>query len=52
MAKSKLTHHELEAALRQAGCGSIHEVHYAILENSGVISVTRRGESSGQNLPG
>ncbi|MEI6565359.1 MAG: YetF domain-containing protein [Verrucomicrobiota bacterium] len=52
MAKSKLTHHELEAALRQAGCASIHEVHFAMLENSGVISVTRRGESSGQHPPG
>ncbi len=39
MAKSQLTHHELDAALRQAGCMSIAEVRSAILENNGVISV-------------
>lgn len=39
MAKSQLTHHELDAALRQAGCMAIGEVKSAILENNGVISV-------------
>lgn len=39
MAKSQLTHHELDAALRQAGCMSVSEVRSAILENNGVISV-------------
>jgi uncharacterized membrane protein YcaP (DUF421 family) len=39
MAKAQLTHQELHAALRQAGCASIEEVHSAILENNGVISV-------------
>ena len=39
MAKAKLTHHELDAALRQAGCTSIQDVHAAILENNGAISV-------------
>ncbi len=39
MAHAKLTHHELHAALRQAGCASINEIHTAILENNGSISV-------------
>jgi uncharacterized membrane protein YcaP (DUF421 family) len=44
MAAAKLTHHELNAALRQAGCASTEEVQSAILENSGSISVVpRRG---------
>jgi uncharacterized membrane protein YcaP (DUF421 family) len=42
MAKSQLTHHELDAALRQAGCAHIGECHSAILENNGAISVTAR----------
>ena len=42
MVAAKLTHHELNAALRQAGCLSVEEVHSAILENNGSISVTRR----------
>ncbi len=42
MAHAQLTHHELNAALRQAGCSSIAEVHYAILENNGSITVTAR----------
>ena len=47
MGRAQLTRHEVEAALRQAGCGSTHEVHYAILENNGSISVTRRGGNTG-----
>ena len=39
MEREKLTHHELNAALRAAGCSSIHEVHYAVLENTGQICV-------------
>ena len=39
MAKCQLTHHELDAALRQAGCDRIADVRSAILENNGVISV-------------
>jgi uncharacterized membrane protein YcaP (DUF421 family) len=42
MARAQLTHHELNAALRQAGCLSVAEVHCAILENNGTISVTQR----------
>jgi uncharacterized membrane protein YcaP (DUF421 family) len=39
MAKAQLTSHELDAALRQAGCGSVNDVHAAFLENNGTISV-------------
>lgn len=42
MAQAKLTHHELQAALRQAGCSCVAEVQSAILENNGVISVVQR----------
>ncbi len=40
--EASLTRHEVAAALRQAGCTSISEVHTAILENNGVITVTQR----------
>lgn len=39
MEREKLTHHELNAALRSAGCACVEQVHYAILENNGTISV-------------
>jgi uncharacterized membrane protein YcaP (DUF421 family) len=39
MAHAHLTHHELNAALRHAGCACVEDVHSAILENSGAISV-------------
>jgi uncharacterized membrane protein YcaP (DUF421 family) len=39
MRRAQLTHHELEAALRQAGCVGHHEVKLAMLENNGAISV-------------
>jgi len=42
MTRAQLTHHELNAALRQAGCLSVAEVHCAILENNGTITVTQR----------
>ena len=42
LAQAQLTHHELNAALRQAGCACIEEVHLALLENNGSISVTPR----------
>jgi uncharacterized membrane protein YcaP (DUF421 family) len=47
MAGAQLTHHELNSALRQAGCDCVADVHYAILENNGSISVTPRNKSSG-----
>jgi uncharacterized membrane protein YcaP (DUF421 family) len=40
--REKITHHELNAALRAAGCACVDEVHYAILENTGQITVHPR----------
>ncbi len=42
MQSERLTQDELDAAVRLAGCGSIHDVHFAILENNGQISVRAR----------
>lgn len=42
MHKEKITHHELMASLRASGCASITEVHFAILENNGRITVQAR----------
>jgi uncharacterized membrane protein YcaP (DUF421 family) len=39
---AKLTRHELNSALRQAGCDSVDEVRLAVLENNGSISVVPR----------
>ena len=47
MDREKLTHHELNAALRAAGCASVEEVRYAILENNGLISVQPHRASPG-----
>ncbi len=38
----KLTTHELMAALRRAGCCAVEDVHVAVLENNGQISVVPR----------
>ena len=52
----RLTHHELMAALRRAGCDAVGQVHTAVLENNGQISVTvrhaMRPTTSGLDLPG
>ena len=45
MKRAKLTHHELDAALRQAGCCSINEVHMAVLENNGALSVVPKSRA-------
>ena len=42
MNREQITHHELDAALRDAGCACIEEVHFAILENNGRITVQGR----------
>jgi uncharacterized membrane protein YcaP (DUF421 family) len=39
MARSQITHHELAAALRQAGCAEVGHCQSAMLENNGSISV-------------
>src|SRR5690348_15032937 len=42
MRDARLTHHELNAALRATGCACIEDVQYAVLENNGTISVVPR----------
>lgn len=42
LAKAGLTRHELNAALRRNGCASVDDVHTAILETNGSVSVTPR----------
>jgi uncharacterized membrane protein YcaP (DUF421 family) len=42
MANARLTHHELNAALRQSGYTCIEEIHSAVLENNGTISFVGR----------
>ena len=39
MRRAQITHHDLEAALRQNGCVGYHEVRLAMLENNCAISV-------------
>lgn len=42
MSHANITRHELNSALRRAGCSCVEEVHYAVLENNGAISVVAR----------
>jgi uncharacterized membrane protein YcaP (DUF421 family) len=42
MDQANITRHELNSALRQAGCACVEEVQYAVLENNGAISVVAR----------
>lgn len=42
LAKEKVTHHELAAALRAAGCPNIEAARHVILETNGSISVVHR----------
>lgn len=44
MDRANITRHELNSALRQAGCGCVEDVQYAVLENNGAISVVARKE--------
>jgi uncharacterized membrane protein YcaP (DUF421 family) len=39
---ASLTRHELDAALRAAGCADIGQVHVAVLENNGIVTVIPR----------
>ena len=39
LTRCQLTHHELNAALRQAGCATLTDVHAVFLETDGNISV-------------
>jgi uncharacterized membrane protein YcaP (DUF421 family) len=51
MNRAQLTHHELNAALRQSGCLCVEEVHFAVLENNGSITVTRKGDAPAAAAP-
>jgi uncharacterized membrane protein YcaP (DUF421 family) len=51
MKRERLTHHELNAALRAAGCLSVEEVHYAMIENNGQISVVPKKGPGGDAPP-
>jgi uncharacterized membrane protein YcaP (DUF421 family) len=42
LALNKITHNEIEAALRRSGISAVDNVHYAILETNGDISVKGR----------
>jgi uncharacterized membrane protein YcaP (DUF421 family) len=44
MDNAHLTQHELNAALRQAGCTCVEDVRSAFLENSGSISVIKKDQ--------
>ena len=46
MRRELLTHHELAAALRAAGCSEIEHIHVATLENNGQITVSLRPRST------
>jgi uncharacterized membrane protein YcaP (DUF421 family) len=47
LAHAKVTHHELEAALRQSGHARIDQVQTAILENNGAITVISLTQANG-----
>lgn len=51
MKRANLTHHELNAALRAAGCTCALDVQMAILENTGAISVVPRANATTVSAP-
>jgi uncharacterized membrane protein YcaP (DUF421 family) len=46
MRRERLTHHELNASLRAAGCACVEDVHYALIENNGQISILPKPKES------
>jgi len=46
LARAQLTHHELDAALRQSGYTCVENVRSAILENNGSITVIPRAPAA------
>src|SRR5262245_50956247 len=48
LAQAQLTHHELDAALRQSGYACIDDVQRAILENNGSITVISRSHPASE----
>ena len=51
VAKARLTHHEINAALRLGGCTCVEEVHATILENNGTISIVARKNNAAPPNP-
>jgi uncharacterized membrane protein YcaP (DUF421 family) len=51
MCREKVTRHELMAALRAEGFACLNDVHFAVLENSGRISVVARKEEHQGHVP-
>ena len=49
MRRVQITQHELEAALRKAGCAAITEVQFAVIENDGQISVRAKERHPGKD---
>ncbi len=45
LTRTQLTRHELNAALRRSGCTCVEEVHMAVLENNGAISVVPKAKA-------
>ncbi len=45
LTRAQLTRHELNAALRRSGCTCVEEVHMAVLENNGAISVVPKAKA-------
>ena len=50
MKRQQITHHELNAAIREAGCASVVDVHFAVLENNGRITVRAREQQNGVKI--
>jgi uncharacterized membrane protein YcaP (DUF421 family) len=42
MERERLSQADLDMALRRAGCSSVEEVHFAVLETNGQVSVHKR----------
>lgn len=52
MRKAQMTQHELEASLRAAGCAGPEEVHFAVLENNGHVTVIPKHNHNSVNEKG
>jgi uncharacterized membrane protein YcaP (DUF421 family) len=50
MKRQQITHHELNAAIREAGCACVLDVHFAVLENNGRITVRAREQQNGVKI--
>ena len=46
MREASMTIHELEESLRSAGCSSVSDVRFAVLENNGKVSIIPKSKES------